>query len=165
MWPRYTVPSRFPRRSSPAPVAVEPSCHTLCWRGTKMPSRPTDRVGRARLFQPVHHVRDVRDVAVWRHPSAQARQHLAERSTGPMDIVVSLPPRQDLPLGVRGCPLPNALGSRGGCYTSFNAYLEVQRMHGMDAAFQRFVEASPPGHGAKERRHSATMVRASTLDP
>ena len=37
-------------------------------------------------------------------------------------------------------------------------------MYGMDASFQRFVEASPHVHGAKERCHSATMFRTSTID-
>ena len=38
-------------------------------------------------------------------------------------------------------------------------------MNGMDASFQRFVEASPHVHGAKECRHSAPMFRATTIDP
>src|SRR2546422_571408 len=38
-------------------------------------------------------------------------------------------------------------------------------MHGMDTAFQRFVEASPHVHGAKTCRYSATMFRTSTIDP
>jgi hypothetical protein len=37
-------------------------------------------------------------------------------------------------------------------------------MYGMDASFQRFVEASPHVHSAKQRRHSATLLRASTID-
>ena len=82
-----------------------------------------------------------------------------------MDIVVSLQHRQYVPLGVIDCPLTDALGERGGCSTGFNSSLEFQRMHGMDTSFQRFVEASPHVYGAKKRRHSATMFRASTLDP
>ena len=35
-------------------------------------------------------VLDLRDVTVLRHASAQARKHLAQRSAGPMDSVVSL---------------------------------------------------------------------------
>src|SRR5262245_25096879 len=37
-------------------------------------------------------------------------------------------------------------------------------MHGMDASVQRFVKASPPVYGAKERRHSVTMFRAATIE-
>jgi hypothetical protein len=82
-----------------------------------------------------------------------------------MDIVVSLQHRQDLPLRVIGCPLTDALGSCGGCYTGFNAYVEFQRMNGMDASFPWFIEAPPHVHGAKECRHSATMFCTSTIDP
>ena len=37
-------------------------------------------------------------------------------------------------------------------------------MYGRDASFQRFVEASPHVHCAKERCHSTTMLRVSTID-
>src|SRR5262245_16982716 len=37
-------------------------------------------------------------------------------------------------------------------------------MDGMALSFQRFVEASPHVYRAKKRRHSATRLRASTID-
>lgn len=45
IWPRYTVPTRLPRRSKTETVAVAPSFYSLWHSGTWTPSRPTARVG------------------------------------------------------------------------------------------------------------------------
>jgi hypothetical protein len=71
--------------------------------------------GGTRLFKPGHDVLDLRNMAVRGHASAQARQHLAQRSARPMDIVIPRQHGKYLPLGVISCPLTNALSSRRGC--------------------------------------------------
>jgi hypothetical protein len=59
-----------------------------------------------------------------------------------MDIVILRQHRQDVPLGVIGCPLPNALGSRRGGEPGFKSSTEFQRMDGMDTTVQRFIGAA-----------------------
>jgi hypothetical protein len=66
-------------------------------------------------IKPVHHLRDLSNVAVLGHASAQTREHFAQRGAGPMDIVVPLQHRQHFTLRVIGGPLADALGERGGC--------------------------------------------------
>ena len=82
-----------------------------------------------------------------------------------MDIVVPLQHLQHVPLRVLGCPLSDAFGACWGGPTGFHPAMECQRMHRTDTAFPWCVEASPESHGAKERRHSAVMFRASALEP
>jgi hypothetical protein len=103
MCPRYTASDvshgdRAPRWSPWRPPTISSVGAAHAAVATNRQRGPLSTRRRVRLFEPVHHVLDLRDVAVRGHASAQARKHLAQRGAGPMDIVLPLQPRQHVPL-------------------------------------------------------------------